>query len=303
MSKRALVVAVAAVALAAGSAALGAGATALLPPSGAVDGWQRSGPTVTYVPSNLYQYIDGAADGYLVFDFRLLGHAEYVNPAVEGQKIVVDVYEMATPEDAFGIYSVERSPEVKFLPLGDQGYATARSVTFHQNRFYVRIQARRPGSAAQEAMLALARAVSKLAPRGTGQPRMLRIFPRPSRIVNSERYVRGAVLGHEFLPRGYMADYEEGENRVRLVAIDWPRAEDAAEAVAKLAEFIGEERLRKVDGLGDAAFDARDKYLGRMLVFREGRLLGAVVGFSELRWAESRARMMLQRWRQWWGEK
>lgn len=270
---------------------------------GAAVGWQQDGPTLTYVPNNLWEYIDGAADGYLVFDFKLLAHADYVHPQIEGQKITVDVYEMATSEDAFGIYSVERSPESKFIDLGDQGYATPRSVNFHQDRFYIRLKAQRAREDSEQHLLAMARAVSARAPAGHGQPKMLRMFPRPSRVDYSERYLRGAVLGHAFLPRGYVADYREGEERVRLVAIDWPNARDAAAGMGKLKDFVAQSggAVQPMEGLGDLAYQAKDRYLGQMLVFRQDRLMAAVVSYHDQDWGMQQARRLLARWRLWWG--
>ena len=116
-------------------------ASDLLPPSGAVGGWNLAEPIELYSPDNLYEYINGAADGYLVFDFVVLAHADYRHPERKGQSITVDVYEMASPEDAFGIYSVERAPDPNIINLGDQAYVTPSFMALQQERFYVLLEA------------------------------------------------------------------------------------------------------------------------------------------------------------------
>src|SRR4051794_27389697 len=60
-----------------------------------------------YKPDNLYEYIDGGADVYLLYDFQQLLHQELKDG---GAELTADIYEMRTPEDAFGIYAAERSP-------------------------------------------------------------------------------------------------------------------------------------------------------------------------------------------------
>jgi hypothetical protein len=61
-----------------------------------------------YKPDTLYQYIDGGADVYLLYDFQVLLHQDFKAGAAD---ITADVYDMGKPEDAFGIYSAERSPK------------------------------------------------------------------------------------------------------------------------------------------------------------------------------------------------
>jgi len=45
---------------------------------------------------------------YLLYDFQVLLHQDFKAGAAD---ITADVYDMGKPEDAFGIYSAERSPK------------------------------------------------------------------------------------------------------------------------------------------------------------------------------------------------
>jgi hypothetical protein len=42
-------------------------------------GWNQSGEVQTFIPKTLYEYINGAADLYLAYDFEELKVAEYQN--------------------------------------------------------------------------------------------------------------------------------------------------------------------------------------------------------------------------------
>jgi hypothetical protein len=274
------------------------GTSDLLPPSGAVDGWDHAEPIKLYLPDNLYEYINGAADGYLVFDFMVLAHASYRHPEREGQYITVDVYEMASPEDAFGIYSVERAPDQRIVDLGDQAYVTPGFLAFQQERFYVLLEAHPLGVDTDGALLALAQEVSRRAPAGSGKPQMLHVFPEASLVQDSVRYVRGALLGHGFLPRGYVANYQDDGELVPLVAIDWPRTEDASENMTKLRKYFdkGGQKVHFFDELGEAAYVTKDRYLGNITVLRQGRLMAAIAGYQNQSWAVKLAQKLLARW-------
>jgi hypothetical protein len=51
----------------------------------------------------LYGFMNGAADLYLEYGFKSLVNRDIV---YKGENFTVDIYEMPTPEDAFGIYSM-----------------------------------------------------------------------------------------------------------------------------------------------------------------------------------------------------
>lgn len=71
-------------------------------------------PASFYKPDTLYEYIDGGADVYLLYDFQRLLHQNFRTP---GGELTADIYDLGKPENAFGIYSAERSPRYKFVTL------------------------------------------------------------------------------------------------------------------------------------------------------------------------------------------
>ena len=89
-----------------------------------------------YKPDSLYQYIDGGADVYLLYDFQLLLHQDFKAGAAD---MTADVYDMGKPEDAFGIYSAERSPKYNYIPVGAEGYHSKGVLNFFQDHYYVKL--------------------------------------------------------------------------------------------------------------------------------------------------------------------
>lgn len=95
-------------------------------------------------------------------------------------------------------------------------------------------------------------------------------FPKEGLDAGSIRVVPQSVLGLSLLKRGYVATYSFG--RAFLV-----RQANATQVMGKLRERFGETTPATV---GDEAFSANDKYLGRLMVVRKGEW---VAGFANLK--------------------
>ena len=78
-----------------------------------ISGWKQSGEMQSFTPKTLYEYINGAADLYIMYDFQELKSAEYVNE--KKASVIIDVYRHKTPTHAFGIYSQECLSNANFL--------------------------------------------------------------------------------------------------------------------------------------------------------------------------------------------
>ena len=112
-----------------------------------VSGWKQSGEIQTFTPQTLYEYINGAADLYLMYDFEELKVAEYLNE--KKASVTVDVYRHKTPTHAFGIYSQERLPNANFLDIGAQGYIEQNILNFLIGPYYVKINSFNTGAEGQ----------------------------------------------------------------------------------------------------------------------------------------------------------
>ena len=91
-----------------------------------------------FYSSDLYKYIDGAADAFLSFDLVAMSHQEYETKDAD---VTVDIYDMGKPLNAFGMYAAERSPNYHFLPLGVEGYVSDFILNFFQGQYYVKLSA------------------------------------------------------------------------------------------------------------------------------------------------------------------
>lgn len=218
-----------------------------------------------FQPDNLYQQIDGAADVYLLYDFRELLHQNFKSGASE---VTADVYDMGKPEDAFGIYAAERSPRYKFAILGTEGYRSKGVLNFIQDRYYVKLTGSGPNSD-----LLLGQFAQMLSTRIGGQrvqPALLRKFPLQNRIPHSEQYIRKDPLGHAFLAPAYVVTYTWGQEGKLLVSV----ANDAASAKSRLdllsKHFKQSGECAAAPEAGTDAIRARNSFEGRVLARTQG---------------------------------
>jgi len=244
---------------------------ALLPAPDAVPGWTLPEAPRTYTAETLYEYIDGSADLYHSYGFRVAAVGDY--RGADGGWITVDIYDMGRPLHAFGIYGAEQPPDAAKCALGAQGYVEDALIAFWQGPYYVKVSLVEGGDA--RSLEALAGAVASGMKGSTDLPCELTRLPAKHRIADSERYVKQSALGHKFLTEVVSAEYQLGERRATLCIADLGEAEAAAAGFEKLRLFESKtgEGLTNVPGLAEAAFAVRDPYHGETVAARRGRYL------------------------------
>ena len=103
--------------LAAAFLAVAAAGLAQTPDCSLVSGWKQQGPARTYAADNLFEYMDGNAEGYLLYHFvRMNG----VNCALGEETRVFDVSEMENAEWAYGMFASNRDSRVPTEKIGVQ---------------------------------------------------------------------------------------------------------------------------------------------------------------------------------------
>jgi hypothetical protein len=121
--------------------ALSASATemlAWLPGDNAVPGWVRATSPRHFGPASLWEYINGAAESYLAFDFQELLTLDFAH-AAHGLRVTVDLYRMASPLGAFGIYAQETNPAAEFLSVGAEGQLSGTAASLWSGSAYVKL--------------------------------------------------------------------------------------------------------------------------------------------------------------------
>lgn len=253
-----------------GSAAAPAKLSGVLPADGAVGGWQRIAEPQSFDADNLFEHINGAAPLFFSYQFQQLATAAYSRKDAPGQLISVDVYRMANPVMAFGVYSAERSPEYQFKRIGGQGYLAPGLCAFWKGDCYVKLATNDRSEAVWPDLLKFARKISAGLPGRAPQPRLLRLFPEEYRIENSELFLAQDVFGHAFLHDGYVAHYKLNEQPTRMFFAILTDRRECLDAYKRLREFFQEtgDAVTPLEGIGTEGFVGQEPFYGRSVVFR-----------------------------------
>lgn len=239
---------------------VGASGADLAPDCAAVPGWTIRGEPRAFEPDNLFDYMNGNAEGYIIYGFRKMTGVT----CVSGDKQVnIDFSEMESSDLAYGIFAANRHPSFDVAAIGAAGQIMPRKATFVKGNYYVEVAA---NADMQADLASWAKALEPKVPGGREPPQALRWFPKEGLEADSVRLVPQSVLGLRMLKRGWVAQYADG--RAFLVP------EESAESAGKvLAAF----RTRLSDsadaGAGDESVKGVDRYLGSMCVVRKGRFL------------------------------
>lgn len=205
-----------------------------------------------YTPDNLWDFIDGAAETYLSYNFENLHVAEYK----KGKNVIkLEIYRHKDNIQAFGIYSSERSPTFSFINIGSQGYQTDGSLNFFKGMFYVKMRTYSKSEKTLQSLKSLALKVADMLPGESAMPKALTEFPDMGKKKNEETYIRESVLGHEFLQGAFRALYEVDNTTFSIFIID--------------KNSTDESRLVVTNWLSKAGVEMDDQTFGKY-VFKDG---------------------------------
>lgn len=222
-----------------------------------------------YGPENLYEYMDGAADIFVLYGVRQMLHEDLRAQAAD---ISVDVFDMGSPDAAFGMYAAERSPDFHFLAMGTEGYSYEGMLNFLQDRYYVKLLGF--GEGADAALDAVARTISERIGTRSTFPELLSKLPTDNRKAHSEQYIPSDPLGHAFLGPAYAVAYGTGHQESKLFVTV---ARDAADAQGRLRQleqhFTKTGKCAPAPEFGKGAIRASNSFEGSVVAETKGRYL------------------------------
>jgi hypothetical protein len=240
--------------------------------------WKASSPDQVFDRKTLYDYMDGGAEVYLAFGFREVFVRKYAD--AEENELVLDIYDMGSPAEAFGVFSCDRQdPEAGIGQGSEYGPGLLR---FWRGRHFVSITVSGNEDKAEQAVLALGKAVAPLLGPDGALPEMVKLLPADglqaaktayfhNHVHLSNRYFVSSenVLNLDEGTECVFAEYAtEGGDSARLLVVRYPGAAAAAAAAASFLKSV----LPGADADGAARTDAK----GWAMIKAGGNILAAV---------------------------
>lgn len=174
-----------------------------------VEGWSQVGEVLTYDADNLWEYINGAAELFIEFGVQTCRTADLVSGDVT---VTVDLYDMGTPLNAFGVYEREKPGGGIMVPGATAGVVSPPyQALLLKEGTYVKVNTFQ-GELTEGSALQLLQALAAALPGGTTPPPELDLLPSEGMVPGTEGFEPLAFLGQADLTDCLYAEYSmEGE--------------------------------------------------------------------------------------------
>lgn len=236
----------------------------------AVDGWTVSDEVEVFNPDNLFDRINGAAPLFLENNFREMTSMEYKKGS---DYITIQAYRHASPEDAFGMYTAERSSDLQYLPIGGEAQGDKSTLYFFAGNMYLKIWSNTSGDVSKE-LQAIGQALASKIDPGADYPSIVRLFPEQGQVPYSATYITSNFIGHEFLRSVYTMKYEKDGQAFQLFVLDGETPNGVKSILTQYMAFT-----KQTVELNEGEWLIKDRYNGDIPALWKGRYLIGV--FSE----------------------
>jgi hypothetical protein len=210
--------------------------------AGALPGWTPSDEVQVYDTENLYDLVDGQADAFFAYAFEEVAVQNYEND--EGAGLRVEIWQLVTPADAYGLFTTYRSGTP--VTIGREGDGDpGRRLDLWQDRYFVRLFA--PQTLPDADLRGLAEAVAGALPADGEPPTLLGRLPQDGLVDRSSIFFHQEIsvqsilwlggqnlLGLSAETDGLLARYDVGEGMAYLLLVQYPNADAAAAGLEAL---------------------------------------------------------------------
>lgn len=163
----------------------------LLPSNGELLGWVQSRAPSTYQGKTLYRDRATSPDLYYAYGFEQQAEVEYQAPQFGSKPLILlEIFDMGTPENAFGIYSFYTYPRMTFEWVGAKAMLSGGYLRFAKGKYFVQIEGYEFATGIRDGMIALAKAVAAQIKDPPPKPQMLALLPNNKKIHGSTKLFR-----------------------------------------------------------------------------------------------------------------
>jgi hypothetical protein len=226
-------------------------------------GWRWDEKELKYNSRTLFDYIDGAAELYLAYGFQNLTVRRFDKS--NRPPITIELYEMASSEDAYGVFSFERQDET--IGVGQGSEFGGGLLRFWKGKLFVAIYADGEGPEVESAIIKMGRAAANSIPATGPEPKLVDFIPGKDLglVDRSVRYLKSHVLlnqrffiAHQNIlnlsrkTEAVLAQYIREKQKTQLLLIRYPNLIEAGDAYqgfmkAYLPDAGGRDRSKTED--------------------------------------------------------
>ena len=209
-----------------------------------ISGWKKSRADQIFGRENIFDYMDGAGEIYLAYDFRFVFVREYARG--NAPSLVVEIYQMTSSEDAFGVFTQDLDADE--VHVGQDALYAAGLLRFWKDRIFVRILADKETPEIKPVIMKLGEMIAASVLQEGTRPGLISALPSEEQRPKTLRYFHTLISlnSHYFLAgenilnlspetRVVLAQYEKEKSRARLLLVEYPSLNQAEDAHGQFA--------------------------------------------------------------------
>ncbi len=204
-----------------------------------IENWNKDLKILEFGPENLFDYINGDADRYLPYNFQKLTVVFYKNKNQPEEELEIQIYQMKTPLDAFGIYSVHRNRDKEIFPYGNDGTIGQNQAIFYQSQYFIKLSGKQLQNSSSSLEL-FGKAISQLLPSEKLNSPELECINMPEKVERSECYLAKDVLAQNFFPRGITALFKTSKGNATAFIVMFENNEKAKKGWEDYKNYLDE---------------------------------------------------------------
>jgi hypothetical protein len=241
-----------------------------------IEGWKPEGEVNIHRRNDLWQYINGAAEMFLMYDFQMLRFREFSR---KGMEMTIEIYDMATPLNAFGIYTTERGDDEERFSIGTEAVVVPPYYCqLLKGRFYVKVNMQQ-GVLDSKAGEAILRSIDSSVEGASRFPDELNLLPERGKISGSEKYIAKGYRAMGELNNVLFADYHDAKGKEYRYFLMLPSTDETVDD--KWKNLSG--KWTSVTEKGHTILYRDIPYSGKVGVVRKGKRIIGISDVMEMR--------------------
>ena len=222
-----------------------------------VAGLERAGQVRHFDKDTLYEYINGHDVYFIGAGFRGLAVSEYGDSGDGSPALVVNLYDMGAPLNAFGVL-VDEAGDQEPVDVGAMGFRSGQGISFIQGPYYVQVSLFDDALSAEAAGADL---TLRLAEQGNESDLVFQ-FPDFGEIA-STRFVKQDYRGLEFLSDVLERGFERNGEEIQAFLLTGSE-EEIRGLVEAFEAFFQEDEMpyQRIERNGLTYFRVHDPYEG-----------------------------------------
>ena len=239
-----------------------------------INSWTADPKDRVFDEKTIFSYINGAAEVYKAYNMRQCLSRRYNAPS--GPAIVLDIFDMRSSKDAFGVFTHDTDGEV--VDMGQDGRYRPGWLSFWKHRYFISIYMEEETPAAEKTVMELGRKIAASIKQEGVRPKLLIRLPQKGLQVASIRYLHHPIVlnYHYYIADEnilnisphtdtVLAEYQWENEMALLLLIDYPELETAGKSLKDFLKYYLPEAdasgIAKIEGEKWASAAAKGKLL------------------------------------------